>query len=86
MRGQCLIGISTANCTACAITEGDIVAVDLKLDTESGVVLSRRTWRRRWKMTPKSDWYVAAIEQAKASETRQRRIAKLVNTMRSDRA
>ena len=30
--------------------------------------------------------YVAAIEEAKTSEVRQRRIAKLVATMRSDRA
>src|SRR5215475_1026506 len=38
MRGQCLVGISAANRVASGIAEGDIVVVDLKLDTAPRVV------------------------------------------------
>src|SRR5262249_14925587 len=38
MRGQCLIGISAANRIATGIAQGDVVMVDLKLDSEPRVV------------------------------------------------
>ena len=38
MRGKCLVGISAANRAASGIAEGDVVEVDLKLDTEPRVV------------------------------------------------
>ena len=38
MRGQCLVGISAANRAASGISEGDIVEVNLILDTEPRVV------------------------------------------------
>src|SRR5215510_6301788 len=38
MRGQRLVGISAANRVASDIVEGDIVVVDLKLDTAARVV------------------------------------------------
>jgi hypothetical protein len=38
MRGQCLVGISAANHAASGISEGDVVEVSLKLDSEPRVV------------------------------------------------
>ena len=97
MRGQCLVGISAANRTASGITEGDIVVVDVKLDAEPRVVPEPPDLAKALNDDPKARLafdrlpyglrrrHVATIEEAKASETRQRRIAKLVTTMRSDR-
>ncbi|HJZ77993.1 MAG TPA: YdeI/OmpD-associated family protein [Vicinamibacterales bacterium] len=95
MRGQCLIGISAANRTASGITEGDVVVVDLELDTAPRVVAQPPDLAKALRDEPKARAafdrlpfglkrkHVAAVEGAKASETRQRRIAKLVATMRS---
>ena len=98
MRGKCLVGISAANRAASGIAEGDVVEVDLKLDTEPRVVPeppdiarglnddpeARAAFDRLTYGLKRKD--VAAIEEAKSSEVRQRRIAKLVTRMRSDRA
>jgi uncharacterized protein YdeI (YjbR/CyaY-like superfamily) len=89
---------SAANRAASGIAEGDIVEVALELDTEPRVVpepadlamaldadskaraaFDRLPYGLRRK-------HVVAIEDAKSSEVRKRRIAKLVTTMRSDRA
>src|SRR5262245_51368659 len=93
MRGQCLIGISAANRTASGIAEGDMVVVDLELDTAPRVVarppdLSKalrgdREASAAFERLPfgLKRKHVAAIEGAKTPETRQRRIAKLVASM-----
>jgi len=98
MRGQVLVGISAANRTACGITEGDAVVVDLKLDTGPRVVPEPSDLAKALNDDPQARLafgrlpyglkrkHVAAIEEARTPETRQRRIAKLVATMRSDRA
>jgi hypothetical protein len=44
MRGQCLVGISAANRVASGIAEGDLIVVDLQLDTAPrGSSFRRRT-------------------------------------------
>ena len=98
MRGQRLIGISAANRRAAGIVEGDIVEVDLQLDREprdvplpsdladaldgapeAGAAFDRLPFglKRR---------HVAEIEEAKSADVRQRRIGKLVTTLRARRS
>src|SRR5262245_5907889 len=97
MRGQRLVGISAANRVASGIAEGDIVVVDLELDTAPRVIAQPPDLAKAWRGDPGARAaferlpfglkrkHVAAIDGAKTPETRQRRIAKLVATMRSDR-
>ena len=96
--GRFIVGISAANRAASRIAEGDVVAVDLKLDTEPRVVPEPPDLAKALNDDPEARAafdrlpyglkrrHVAVIEEAKASEVRQRRIAKLVTMMRSDRA
>jgi hypothetical protein len=95
MRGQCLVGISAANRAASAIAQGDVVEVRLTLDTEPRVVRAPADLAKALKAEPLASAafdclpfglkrkHVAAIEEAKTSAVRQRRIAKLVTLMRS---
>jgi len=97
MRGQSLVGISAANRSRSGIAEGDVVVVDLQLDTEPRLVREPPDLAGELNGDPKAraafdrlpyglkKKYVAAIEEAKTPETRQRRVAKLVTAMRSDR-
>ncbi len=95
MRGMSLLGISAANRAASGIAEGEIVQVLLELDAEPRTVpepedlaaaLTASTRARaafdRLPFGLKRK-HVAAIEEAKSSETRQRRIAKLVAELQS---
>jgi antitoxin component of MazEF toxin-antitoxin module len=96
--GQCLVGISAANRAASGISEGDIIEIDLKLDTEPRVVSEPPDLAKALNEDPVARVafdrlpyglkrkHVTSIENAKSSEVRQRRIAKLVTTMRSDRS
>lgn len=92
MRGQRLIGISAANRAAAGIAEGDIVEVNLQLDREPRDVplpsdladaLNReaRTAFDRLPFGLKRK-HVAEIEKAKNVDVRQRRIRKLVATLK----
>jgi len=93
MRGQRLIGISAANRVASGIAEGDIVVVDIKLDTAPRVVTQPPDLAKALRHDPEARAafdrlpfglkrkYVAAIDEAKTPETRQRRIARLVASM-----
>ena len=95
-RGHCLVGISAANRAASGIARGEVVEVDLELDTEPRVVPEPADLATALHADPEARaafeclWYglrrkhVAAIKEAKSSEVRQRRIARLVTTMRSD--
>ena len=97
MRGRCLVGISAANRAASGISEGDVVEVALKLDTEPRIVPEPPDLAKALNDAPAARAafdrlpyglrrkHVAAIEEAKAPEVRLRRIAKLVTTMRSNR-
>ena len=98
MRGQRLVGISAANRAASGIAEGDVVEVDLKLDTEPRGVPEPPDLAKALNDDPEARAaferlpyglrrkHVAAIEEAKTPEVRQRRIAKLAATMRSGSA
>src|SRR5262249_60498803 len=93
MRGECLVGISAANRAASGIAEGDVVVVDLKLDTAPRVVAQPPDLAKALRADSKARAafdrlpfglkrkYVAAIDEAKSPETRQRRIVKLVASM-----
>src|ERR1039458_1310593 len=86
MRGQRLVGISAANRAASGIAEGDVVEVDLKLDTEPRVVPEPPDLAKALNDDPEARAvferlpyglkrkHVAAIEEAKTAEVRQRRI------------
>jgi len=93
MRGQCLVGISATNRVASGITEGDSVLVDLKLDTAPTVVAPPPDLAKALREDPQAKVafdrlpfglkrkHVAAIDEAKTPEIRQRRIARLVASM-----
>lgn len=93
MRGRSLIGISAANRRASAISEGDLVEVQLALDVEPRTVaepedlalaLSKgKALRRAFESLPFGlrRKHVASIEAAKSPETRARRIAKLCSDL-----
>jgi hypothetical protein len=97
MRGQCLVGISAANRAASAIAEGDMVEVDLELDTEPRVVPEPADLAKALDDDPEGRAafdrlsyglrrkHVAAIEEARTAEVRRSRITKLVTTMRDAR-
>jgi len=93
MCGQRLVGISAANRAASGIAEGDIVVVDLKLDTAPRIVAQPPDLAKALRHDPEAGAgfdrlpfglkrkHVATIEAAKTPETRQRRIARLVAAM-----
>jgi hypothetical protein len=93
MRGMRLVGISAANRAAAGIVEGDTVDVDLVLDKAPREVAeppdlaealdARSTGRAAFDRQPfgLKRKHVADIEQAKSLDVRQRRIAKLVQTL-----
>ena len=91
--GKALAGISAANRAASGIAEGDLVEIDLERDTEPRVVdeppdlaqaldadLQARAAFEQLAYGFKRK-HVTHIEGAKSPETRQRRIAKLVETL-----
>ena len=92
MRGLCLVGISAANRAAGGIAEGDTVTVELALDMEERTVELPADLAKALKGAARAAFdklpfglkrkHVATIEEAKAPETRQRRIAKLVEGLR----
>jgi len=100
MRGRHLVGVSAAHRAASAVAEGDRVEIELELDAEPRVVPEPPDLAQALNLEPRSRAafdrlafglkrkHVAAIEDAKSSEVRQRRIARLVATLRpiQDRA
>jgi hypothetical protein len=97
MRGKCLVGISAANRAASGISEGDVVEVNLKLDTEPRVVAEPPDLAKALNKDPEvraafdglpyglKRKEVAAIDEAKTPEVRQRWISKLVTRVRVER-
>lgn len=93
MHGLSLIGISAANRKAAGIAEGDTVEVLLELDTEPRVAEEPADLATALGKSKKARAgfdklpfglkrkHIAQIEEAKAPETRQRRIAKLISTL-----
>ena len=90
MRGQVLIGISAANRAAAGIAEGELIEVDLALDEAPRIVDEPVDLAEALDQDPAARAafdrlpfglkrkQVAAIEDAKSAEVRQRRILKLV--------
>jgi hypothetical protein len=95
--GVFLLGVSAENRTAAGIAAGDELDVDLALDTEPCEVtvppdladaLASDAQARRFFDTlthSQKQWYVLPIEQAKATETRDRRVAKAIAMLREGR-
>jgi hypothetical protein len=93
MRGLSLIGISAANRAASGIGEGDIVEVELQLDLEPRDVVQPPDLANALKDAPEARAafdrlpfglkrkHVAAIEEARSAEVRQRRIGKLITAL-----
>lgn len=98
MRGQLLLGISAANRAASGIAEGDEIEVELQLDLEPRVVTEPPDFAQALDDDPEARaaydrlayshkrQHVRAIEDAKTSQTRQRRIAKAIAMIRGDHA
>jgi Bacteriocin-protection, YdeI or OmpD-Associated/Domain of unknown function (DUF1905) len=94
MGGRFIVGISAANRGASGIALGDEIEVALELDRETRVVVEPTDLaaalnadpaaRERFDELPYGlrRKHVTAIEDAKTAETRQRRIGRLVDTLR----
>lgn len=94
MRGQCLVGISAANRAAAGIEEGDVVEVDLQRDDEPREVEPPADLAVALNGSPEARAafdrlpfglkrkHVATVEEAKSPEVRQRRIGKLVASLK----
>ena len=97
MDGAYMVGVSAENRSGAGVAGGDEVDVDLELDTEPRVVIvpadfaaaldaepdARRTFDGL--SNSNKGWHVLQVEGAKTDETRQRRIAKSVDTLRQGR-
>jgi hypothetical protein len=93
MRGKCLIGISAANRAASGIAEGEVIEVQIQLDSEPRVVAEPPDLAKALDDNPSARAefnrlayglkrrHVAAIDEAKSLEVRQRRIAKLIASL-----
>jgi hypothetical protein len=95
--GVFLLGVSAENRAAAGVAAGDELDVDLELDTEPREVtvppdladeLAGDAQAQRFfdSLThSQKQWYVLPIEQAKAAETRERRVAKAIAMLREGR-
>jgi Bacteriocin-protection, YdeI or OmpD-Associated/Domain of unknown function (DUF1905) len=95
--GVFLLGVSAENRQAAGVAAGDELDVELELDTEPREVtvppelagaLEADAQASRFFDTlthSQKQWYVLPIEQAKAVETRERRIAKAITMLREGR-
>jgi hypothetical protein len=94
MRGGFVVGISAANRAASGIALGDPVEVTLELDTEPRVVVEPADLAAALEADPVAHEafdrlpyglrrkHVTAAENAQYAETRQRRITRLITTLR----
>ena len=95
--GRYLLGVSAENRGRAGVAAGDELDVELELDTEPRAVpvppdlmaaFAAAAGAKRFfdTLTPsQKQWYVLPIEQAKAVETRERRIAKAIAMLREGR-
>ena len=93
MGGRNLVGVSAENRAAAGVSAGDVLDVDLELDTEKREVEVPADLAAALKKSPTASRafealsysnksrYVLAIEGAKAADTRARRIAKTVEEL-----
>jgi hypothetical protein len=95
--GRYLVGVSAENREHAGVAAGDELDVDLELDAEPREVpvppdlmaaFASAAQAKRFfdTLTPsQKQWYVLPIEQAKAAETRERRVAKAIAMLREGR-
>jgi hypothetical protein len=97
MGGEYMVGVSAENRAGAGVAGGDEVDVDIELDTAprvaavppdfaaalDAVPAARRTFDAL--SYSNQGWHLYQIEAAKTDETRQRRIAKSVDTLRDGR-
>ncbi|WP_040454049.1 YdeI/OmpD-associated family protein [Kribbella catacumbae] len=94
LRGRHLLGLSNANRQAAGVAIGEMVEVELELDTEPRIVIEPADFTQALDDDPAARAaydklayshkreHVRAIESAKKPETRQRRINKAISTLR----
>jgi bifunctional DNA-binding transcriptional regulator/antitoxin component of YhaV-PrlF toxin-antitoxin module len=95
--GRYLVGVSAENRERAGVVAGDELDIDLELDTEprevvvpaelmSAFAADAEARRFFHTLTPsQQQWYVLPIEQAKAADTRERRVAKAIGMLREGR-
>ena len=94
MDGRFMVGVSAENRAGAKVAGGDVVDVDIELDTAPRVVELPNDFAAALKKDAKArktfeglspsnkGWHVSSIEGAKTDETRQRRIAKSIAALR----
>lgn len=94
MGGEYMVGVSAENRAGAGVAGGDVVDVDIELDTEprtvdvpddlaaalEGVPDARRTFDAL--SNSNKGWHVLQVQGARSDETRARRIAKSVDALR----
>ena len=98
MGGAFMVGVSAENRTAAGLTAGDVVDVDLELDTAPrelavpadlvAAIAGDEAAQRFWDglSYSRKSRFVLSVEGAKTAETRQRRIDKSVTDLRDGKA
>ncbi len=97
MGGDYMVGVSAENRAGAGVAGGDEVDVDIELDTEPREVTVPLDFAAALEADPDArrtfhglsysnkSWHVLQVEGAKSEETRRRRIAKSVGTLREGR-
>jgi bacteriocin resistance YdeI/OmpD-like protein/uncharacterized protein DUF1905 len=97
MGGRSMLGVSAENREKAGVAGGDVIDVDVQLDTEPRTVDVPKDFAAALRKEPKAKatfdglsysnqgWHVSSIEGAKTAETRQRRIAKSIAALREGR-
>ena len=97
MGGEYMVGVSAEHRAGAGVAGGDVVDVDIELDTEPRVVTVPDDFASALDAEPDArrafdglsysnkSWHVLQIIGAKTDETRQRRIAKSVEALREGR-
>ena len=97
MRGQRLIGISAAHRAAASISAGDVIEIDVEIDESPREVVEPADLANALDKCPQArtsfdhlpfglqQKHVKTIEEAKTDEVRERRVRKLVDTLRDER-
>jgi hypothetical protein len=95
--GRFMVGVSAENRAGARVAGGDEVDVDIELDTEPRLVMVPDDLAAALDAEPKAretfdklsnsnkGWHVSQVTGARTDETRQRRIAKSVDTLRQGR-
>ena len=98
MGGRYLLGVSVDRRTAAGVSAGDLLEVDVELDTaprevdvpeELAAALAADAAASEFWQTlsySKQQWHVAQVTSAKTEETRDRRIEKSIGMLRDGRA